>query len=186
MEGRAGWRRPLRWSDCWSLAAAEVVHEDHIAWLQLRHEHLVDIGLERTPIHWAVEHHRGRDPVPAQAGHEGGRLPVPVRDGGSQPLASVCPPTEPGHVGGGPRLVDEDQPFRVELDLSFEPFCPSPQDVISLLLGRVGGLFLNVRPARSRKVQIVPTDADMPASLKSRSCISPMVMSGSASIRPSK
>ena len=63
--------------------AAEVVHDDHIAWLQLRHEHLVDIGLEGIAVDRAVEDHRGGDPVEAQAGHEGGRLPMPVRNAGT-------------------------------------------------------------------------------------------------------
>ena len=52
-------------ADCWPLVAAEVVHDDHIARRQLRHEHLVDISLEGIAVDRAVEDHRGRDPVEA-------------------------------------------------------------------------------------------------------------------------
>ena len=78
-------------ADCWPLVAAEVVHDDHIARLQLRHEHLIDICLEGIAVDRAVEDHRGRNPVEAEAGHEGGRLPMPVRNAGPEPLAFASP-----------------------------------------------------------------------------------------------
>src|SRR5215210_4961663 len=96
------------------------------------------------------------------------------------------PAAQPGHVGGRPRLVDEHEAGRIEIELAVEPLFPSAQNVGAVLLGCMGGLFLNVRPARSRKVQIVPTDAETPASPRSRSCISAIVISGSASIRASR
>src|SRR5215203_5298190 len=96
------------------------------------------------------------------------------------------PAAQPGHVGGGPRLVDEHEAGRIEIELAVEPLFPSAQNIGAVLLGCMGGLFLSVRPARSRKVQIVPTDAETPASPRSRSCISAIVISGSASIRASR
>ena len=153
---------------------------------QIRHEHLVDIGLEGMPVDRTIEHHGSCDPVVAQPRHEGSGLPMAVRDPGSEALALRRPAAQPGHVGGGPRLVDEHEPGRIEIELAVEPLFPSAQNVRAVLLGRVGGLFLNVRPARSRKVQMVPTDTEMPASPRSRSCISAIVISGSASIRASR
>src|SRR3954463_2759602 len=58
------------------LVTGEGVHDDHVAGPELRHEHLVDIGLDRFAFDRAVEHHRGRNPIEAQARHEGGRPPV--------------------------------------------------------------------------------------------------------------
>lgn len=49
-----------------------------------------------------------------------------------------------GHVGGGPRLVDEDQALRIEIELVIEPVLALPQDVGPVLLDRVPGLFLRV------------------------------------------
>jgi hypothetical protein len=48
------------------------------------------------------------------------------------------------HVGGGPRLIDEDQALRVEIELAVEPALTLPQDVGPVLLDRVPGLFLRV------------------------------------------
>ena len=39
-----------------------------------------------------------------------------VREGGSQPLASGRTAVEAGHLGRGSRLVDEDQPFGIEIE----------------------------------------------------------------------
>ena len=51
-----------------------------------------------------------------------------------------------GHVGGGPRLVDEDEAFGFEVDLTVEPVLALPKDVGTVLLDRVPGLFLRVIP----------------------------------------
>lgn len=46
-----------------------------------------------------------------------------------------------GHVGGGPRLVDEGEAFGSKVDLSVKPVLTLPQDVGTVLLDRVAGLF---------------------------------------------
>jgi hypothetical protein len=50
------------------------------------------------------------------------------------------------HVGGGPGLVDEDEAFGFEIDLAVKPVLTLPQDVGTVLLDRVAGLFLRVIP----------------------------------------
>tara|TARA_R100000687_G_C6374023_1_gene129334 strand:- start:167 stop:331 length:165 start_codon:yes stop_codon:yes gene_type:complete len=50
------------------------------------------------------------------------------------------------HIGGGPSLVDEDEAFGFEIDLAVEPVPALPQDVGTVLLDRVPGLFLRVIP----------------------------------------
>ena len=109
-----------------------------------------------------------------------------VRDAGPEPLAFASPAAQPGHVGRRPGLVDEDELFGIEIELSLEPRFPSPQNIRALLLGRVGGLFLNVRPRASKKGQRVVVPVEMPRSARSCACISASVMSSFAATRPSR
>jgi hypothetical protein len=50
------------------------------------------------------------------------------------------------HVRGSPGLVDEDEALGFEIDLAVEPVPALPQDVGTVLLDRVPGLFLRVIP----------------------------------------
>lgn len=79
-----------------------------------------------------------------------------VRDAGPQALALGRPSAEAGHVGRGPRFVDEHELGRVEIELSFEPGLATLQDIRAVLLGRVRGLFLSVIRCRSKKRHSVP------------------------------
>ena len=108
-----------------------------------------------------------------------------LRNAGPQPFASWSPSAQARHVGRRSRLVDEDEPLWVEVELALEPGLAPLQNIRPILLRRMGGLFLTVRPQRSRKVQIVPIEADMPC-WRRRSCISARVMSGVSAIKPSK
>ena len=67
-----------------------------------------------------------------------------VRDGGPKALAAGSPPVQARHLGGGARLVDEDQAFGVQVELTLEPGAATPQDVGTVLLRRMPGLFLSV------------------------------------------
>ena len=49
-----------------------------------------------------------------------------------------------GHVRRGPGLVDEDKACRVEIELPLEPLLALLQDVGTILLDSVRGLFLRV------------------------------------------
>ena len=60
------------------------------------------------------------------------------------------------HVGRGPRLVDEDEPVGIEVELRLEPRLPALQDVGAVLLAGMGRLFLRVIPWRAKKRRIVP------------------------------
>src|SRR4051812_20281354 len=79
------------------------------------------------------------------------------RDAGAQPCALRRTATQAGHVRCSACLVNEDKSVGVEIELALEPRLALLQDVGPVLLGGVGGLFLNVRLQRSRMVQIVPT-----------------------------
>jgi len=69
-----------------------------------------------------------------------------VREAHPQAFALGAPPVAAGHVGGGPGLVDEDETLGFEIDLTVEPVPALPQDVGTVLLDRVAGLFLRVIP----------------------------------------
>ena len=69
-----------------------------------------------------------------------------MREVHPQPLAFPAAPVIAGHVGGGPGLVDEDEAFGIEVDLTVEPMPTLSQDVGTVLVDRVPGLFLRVIP----------------------------------------
>jgi len=61
-----------------------------------------------------------------------------------KPLATSAAAMAACHIGGGPGLVDEDQPVGIEVELILEPLFASDQDVGAILFGGVRGLFLRV------------------------------------------
>ena len=69
-----------------------------------------------------------------------------VREAHPQPLALRAAAMAAGHVGRSPGLIDEHEPLGIEVELAFEPVMPLPQDVGTVLLDRVAGLFLRVIP----------------------------------------
>ncbi len=79
-----------------------------------------------------------------------------MREAHAQPLALGAPPVTAGHIGRGPGLVDEDQALGIEIGLTVEPRLTLPQDVGTVLLDRVPGLFLRVMPRRSKNRHSVP------------------------------
>ena len=92
--------------------ARQVVHNDDIAGFQAGDQQLFHIGLEGIAVHGAVnDHGRGQASRP-EAGDERGGLPMAPGDGGRQTLAFRGAAPAPGHVGLGPRLINEDKPFR--------------------------------------------------------------------------
>ncbi len=76
-------------------------------------------------------------------------------DADPKALPTRSPPVAPGHVGGGPGLINKDQVCRVEL--AFEPGQAPPQDVGAVLLGGVRRLFLRVILWRRQKRQSAAT-----------------------------
>jgi hypothetical protein len=81
---------------------------------------------------------------------------VTVRDADTQAFAAAAAAVGPRHFGRGRGLVDEDQTFGIEIELAFEPGLAPLQDVGSILLGCVRGLFVRVMAWRTKKRRIVP------------------------------
>ena len=63
----------------------------------------------------------------AQASDKRGGLAVPVREAHPQSLAFPTASVTAGHVGGGPGLINEDEPFGFEVDLTVEPVLALPK-----------------------------------------------------------
>jgi hypothetical protein len=72
----------------------------------------------------------------------------------------------PGHIGGGPGLVDEDEALRIEIELALEPVLPPLQDIGAVLFTRVRSLFLRVMVWRAKKRWIVPKPKTRPCSVR--------------------
>ena len=69
---------------------------------------------------------------------------MPVRHADPQALARGAPAMAARHVGRGPGLVDEDEARGIEIELGVEPGLAPLQDVGTVLLAGMGGLFLRV------------------------------------------
>jgi hypothetical protein len=60
---------------------------------------------------------------------------------GSAALSLGCSSPQACHLGGRRGLVDEDEPFRIEIELPLEPRLAGGFHIAALLLGRVRRLF---------------------------------------------
>lgn len=131
---------------------------------QRRNEHLGDPGCEPRPGHRAIDHERGGHARQPQAPDEGNCLPVAVRHGHAQPLSTRGTSVAARHLRVGTGFVDEDQLFRVEVELAVEPGLAGAQDVGAILFLRMAGLFLRICPWRAKNRHSVDTATAIPSS----------------------
>ena len=101
--------------------AAEIVHDDDVAWFEDRDELLLDIGAEARAVDRSVEDAGSGEPVAARGAEEGHCAPVAVRGKAAQALAPRPPAAQRRHVGLDPGFVDEDQPAGIEAALPGSP-----------------------------------------------------------------
>ena len=90
----------------------QVVENDDVACLQGGSELRLDVDVEGVPIHCAFDEPWGRQPMTTQSGNEGLAVPVAERSRTGQSLALRGPAPQPGELGAGRRLVDEDEAVR--------------------------------------------------------------------------
>src|SRR3954470_20664989 len=140
--------RPDRLFDPGDLVKGEIVHRDHVARLQRRCQHLLDVGAEHRTGHRPIEHKRRDDAARPQARHDGRGLPMTRRHRIDQALASWTPAGEAGHRCGGGGLVDEDEALAIHVTLPHPPAAAVPGHVGPILLGRSQALFLCDKPSR--------------------------------------
>ena len=91
-----------------ALVGAEIVEDHDVARLERRDKELFDIGVEALAVDGPVEQARRIDAVIAKSGKERRGFPLALRDLVDEALSLRRPAAKPGHVGLGPRLVDED------------------------------------------------------------------------------
>jgi len=122
------------------LAVARIlgdVKQDNVAGRQCRCQHLLDISAKPLAVEGALKHIGRADPGRAQAGNKRGQLPAPMRDTGLQPQTARASAIAPGHIGGRPRFVDEDQAIGIERWLAADEHAPGLGYIRPGLLGRV-------------------------------------------------
>jgi hypothetical protein len=112
--------------------AAEIVHHHDVAGTKRREKDLFDIEAEAVAVDWTFKEPWRLDPVMAQSCQERHGLPAAVRNLGRQPLAAWRPSPQCRHIGPGPGLVDEDQTFRLDAILIFDPLGSPPCDVVTI------------------------------------------------------
>lgn len=126
---------------CLALVGGQIVHHYDVAGLQRRHETLLEIAAEDCTIHWFVDHEGRCHGIMSEAGDEGRDLPMTVRDFGDQSLPTLGAASEPGHVGTGAGLIDEDQACGVKQRLIGFPERAGDGHVGAILLAGVYGFF---------------------------------------------
>ena len=115
-----------RFADGRPFVTAQIVHDDHVAGRECRHEELLDIVFEALAVDRLVEHAWGVDPIAAERREEGHRAPMAVGDLGMKPLANRRPAAQWRHVGLRPGLVDEDEASWIKPALVLLPLLASP------------------------------------------------------------
>lgn len=138
---RIGWQEPEprtggfdQLADDCRLVAGEIIHDDDVAWLEHRHQLLLDIGAEALAVHRSVEDTGCCKPIASQGAQECQRAPVAMRCKCPQSLAFWTPAPDRRHVGLNPGLINEDQPFGIEMILQGLPPLSSASDVGTRLL----------------------------------------------------
>src|SRR5258707_12443890 len=93
---------------------SNIVQKDDLTLLQSWSKDLFDIGQEVRSVHRAIQHKRGGDNIIAQPAYESRCFPVTMRHLIHEPFALRSPAIEPGHLGGGSGLSDEDKFLRIQ------------------------------------------------------------------------
>src|SRR6185295_19163002 len=143
-----GSHRPDRLFDPRDLVSGEVVHHHRVALLQLRREHLLDVGTKGLACHRPTQDERCNDPACPQARHNGRGFPVTRRCRIDQALAPWTPAGAAGHRCGRGGLDDEDEALSIHVALPHPPAAAVAGHVGPILLGRSQALFLCDSPSR--------------------------------------
>ena len=108
---------------------------------EFRDQDLPDMGAEAFAVDRPVDDPGRDDPVMAQGTDESHGVPVPERRAADQSLAPRRPAAQRGHVGLGPRLVDEDEMPWIKSPLILLPLRAPPCDLGAQLFGGKNAFF---------------------------------------------
>src|SRR6516162_3876045 len=160
------------------LMGGKIVHDDHLARPKPGTQDLLHISQENVPIGGLGNGHRRLQTPRGQRGKEGERLPVALRRGFMHALALRSTTVVARHLGGGPALVQKDQPLEVYRGDLFPPGLPALLRLLTVLLLRVERLFLSRSPNCRTTTQIQPRLNRSRGPCSSRCCNSCRVKSG--------
>lgn len=135
-------------------------HDDNIPGLEGQQQHLLDIGQEDVAVHCSVVDKRRGHSCQAQRTGECRCFPMAVRQPARQRSPRIGRSRSRAIFVERP-VVYEDHLLRIEIKPLIKPGASTLQDVRSVLLQCVCGLFLNVHPRpRSQApsaLRLVPT-----------------------------
>ena len=121
---------------------AQVVRDDDIPRPERRDQHFAHIGVEDLGVGRSFDGQAGAGLVQPHRGDHRGGPPVAVGSVADQSLAFGRTTAQSRQIGFGGRLVNEDQPRRVERALAPLPAASGPRHVRPVLFGRMERLFL--------------------------------------------
>ena len=111
----------------------EIVHDDGLPGRECGNEACLHPILEQGGVDWSVESLCRCQAAKAKAGDQSHRFIVAVRDGRPQPAPAPATSAFAREIGGGSRLVNENELRRIEIELPGEPFPASTLHVRALL-----------------------------------------------------
>jgi len=129
-----------------ALVGSKVVHDHDVSWAQSRAKDLADVLSEDFRVRGPLDGHTGGGAIEANRTEDGCGVPMSGRSRAVDALAARGAAPQPGHVGFGSRLVQEDQPRWVEARLAPPPRPPRLGDVGTVLLTGPERLFFKVSP----------------------------------------
>ena len=151
------------------LVSAEVVHHHDVPRLQRRHQVVDDPAKEEFAVDRSI-HDQGRRQARGAKGRQEHRgFPVAVRHTGQKPLPPQGSSSWASHVRLGPRFVDQDETFRIQMRLFPTRLFPSLRNVRTIPFRGDEDFFLRVRRSRCNAMHNVGTDRSVPSSLFSSS-----------------
>ena len=101
-------------SDFRAVVGRQVVHDDDIAGMECRHQLLLHVSHEQVTIHGAINDHGRCHSRGPQRRDKSGGLPMAMRHSVDETLADGAAAIASGHVGFGPRFVDENDFVGIE------------------------------------------------------------------------
>ena len=133
-----------------AFVGSKVIHHHDVSLAQGGTKDPTDILPEHLCVGGSFNSHAGIGTIQADRSQDGGGVPMAMGCAGMDALAAHGAAPQPSHVGFGSRLVQEDQPRRVEAPLAPPPRPAGLRDVGTVLLAGSERLFFKVSPIFSK------------------------------------
>ena len=123
------------------LVRRQVIHHDHIAWLEGWHQELIEVGEKTLAVHGSIKEAGRRQAVDAQPGDKRARLPMVVRGVIVDPRAPPTTPIAAEHVCRHATFIEKHQARELNARRVDGPLPASRHDVRPILFGRAHRFF---------------------------------------------